>query len=55
VVKPSLRKEMAQQAVASRRVTVKLACLAFNISQTCYRYQAKLRPENEAIVDWLIG
>ena len=45
---------MAQQAVDSRNITIKLACLAFNISQTCYRYQAKLRPDNEAIADWLM-
>jgi putative transposase len=45
---------MAQQIVASKKATIKLACLAFGISQTCYRYQAKLRSENEVIADWLI-
>lgn len=33
---------------------VKLACLAFSISQTCYRYQAKRSAENDRIADWLI-
>jgi putative transposase len=35
-------------------MTIKSACLAFGISQTCYRYQAKLNAENEVIADWLV-
>ena len=35
-------------------MTVKVACLAFGISQTCYRYEAKLNAENEVIADWLV-
>jgi len=31
-----------------------MACQAFGISQTCYRYQAKLSSENSGIADWLI-
>lgn len=31
-----------------------LACSTFGISQTCYRYQAKLSSENDAIADWLV-
>ena len=45
---------MAQRAVTERLVTVKLACQAFGISQTCYRYKAKLDAENNVIVDWLV-
>jgi putative transposase len=45
---------MARWAVAQRSASVGLACLAFCISQTCYRYQAKLGRENEVIADWLI-
>ena len=30
---------MAQEAVRSGRCSIKLACLAFRISPTCYRYQ----------------
>ncbi len=30
-----------------------MACRAFNISETCYRYQPKLSDENELIADWL--
>ena len=44
---------MAQRAVTERSTTVKLACDAFDISQTCYRYKAKLDTENCLIADWL--
>jgi putative transposase len=45
---------MAQWAVAQRSVTVGLACQAFSISQTCYRYRAKLNAENDIIADYLV-
>ena len=45
---------MAQKAVAERQISVRLACSAFGISQTCYRYEAKLSAENVRIADWLI-
>jgi len=34
--------------------SVKLACLTFGISQTCYRYQPKLSEENVQIADHLV-
>lgn len=54
MVKPSRRKEMAQAAVVNKPVSIKLACRAFSISETCYRYQTKLSSENALIADWLI-
>ena len=54
MVKPSQRREMAQRAVSERTVSIRLACLIFSISETCYRYQAKLCHENAEIADWLI-
>ena len=45
---------MAQQAVKTRGVAIRVACTAFGISETCYRYQAKLSDENAEIADWLI-
>lgn len=45
---------MAQWAVAQRSATINLACRAFGISQTCYRYKAKLDAENGIIADWLV-
>lgn len=54
MVAPSQRREMAQWAVAQRSATIGLACQAFGISQTCYRYRAKLDAENTVVADWLI-
>jgi len=51
---PSRRHEMAHQAVAARGMSIRLACTAFMISETCYRYQPKLSDENAEIADWLI-
>ncbi|SHM68888.1 putative transposase [Duganella sacchari] len=45
---------MARRYVAAGRLSVKVACRAFGISQTCYRYEAKLNAENEVIADWLV-
>jgi putative transposase len=45
---------MAQQTVAHRGVSIRLACQAFSISPTCYRYQAKQSAENVEIADHLI-
>ena len=45
---------MAQWAVTQRSATINLACRAFGISQTCYRYKAKLDAENSVIADWLV-
>jgi putative transposase len=54
VLTRSLRKEMVQQAVSNHVVSIRLACLAFSISETCYRYQEILVSENEDIADRLI-
>ena len=45
---------MAQWAVAQRSATINLACRAFGISQTCYRYKAKLDAANSIIADGLV-
>jgi putative transposase len=42
---------MAQKAVKDKAMSIRLACHAFHISQTCYRYQAKLSSENCEIAD----
>jgi putative transposase len=54
MMRPSRRREMAQDAVADRNVPISLACAAFRISESCYRYEAKLVCENDEIADWLI-
>ena len=45
---------MAQQAVAQHAVSIRLACTAFGISETCYRYQARLSDDNVLIAEQLI-
>jgi len=45
---------MAHRAVMEKGVSIRLACEAFGISQTCYRYQAKLSDDNALIADWLL-
>ena len=34
--------------------SIRQVCKAFSISETCYRYQAKLSSENALIADWLV-
>ena len=34
--------------------SLKLVCDVFSISETCFRYQAKLPTENDFIADWLL-
>ncbi len=43
------------RAVALRGVSIALACRTFDVSETCFRYSAKLNDENEQIADLLIG
>lgn len=45
---------MAQKAVDRGGISIRLACVTFGISQTCYRYQAKLDGENALIADSLL-
>lgn len=54
MVRPSLRKEMAEWAVRHRSASIALACRTFSISETCYRYHPKLSDENEFIAQKLL-
>ena len=53
-MKPSQRKEMALRGRCEFKVSIRLLCDVFSISETCYRYDAKLSTENQLIADWLI-
>jgi hypothetical protein len=44
---------MAKRAVVQYNMQVKWVRQAFSISETCYRYEAKLNTENDEITDWL--
>jgi len=46
---------MAKTAVKRRGASIALACRAFGVSKTCYRYSPKLCDENEEIADLLTG
>lgn len=40
--------------VREHSISIRMACKLFSISETCYRYIAKLDDENELIADWLL-
>lgn len=46
---------MAQWAVQHKAASIRVACQAFGISQSCYRYQAKLSSENNEIAGRLLA
>ena len=54
MLRPSRRREMAKRAVQERNISIRLACQLYQISQTCYRYEAQRNIENEQIANWLI-
>ena len=45
---------MAKKAAVERKLSVRVVCQAFGISETCYRYEPKLSSENQEIADWLL-
>ena len=53
-MRPSHRREMAKKAVETKGVSIELACRAFKISESCYRYERKLNEENKKVEDWLL-
>lgn len=55
MIRPAQRRELAVKAVAMKGVSIALACRAFGVSETCYRYSPKLNEENEQIADLLLG
>lgn len=45
---------MAQNVVATKQISIRRACRLFTVSETCYRYQAKLSDDNAIVADWLL-
>ena len=45
---------MAAWAVRHKGISVRLACTAFAVSQTCYRYQPRQQTDNQVIANWLV-
>lgn len=44
-----------QRSVENRSVSVRLACDAFMISETYFRYSSRNEPEDETVAFWLIS
>jgi hypothetical protein len=55
VIRPALRRGLAENTVARHGVSIALACRTFDVSETCYRYSPLLSDENEEIADLLVG
>ncbi|MBL4919453.1 IS3 family transposase [Szabonella alba] len=55
LTRPAQRRELAEKAVATKGVSIALACRAFSVSETCFRYSPKRDAENEFIADLLEG
>ena len=55
VARPTARRMLTEKAVATRGVSTALACRAFGVSETCFRYSPIRDRENERIADLLIG
>ena len=53
-MKPSCRKTMAKRVVERGGISIRLACVVFGVSETCYRYEAQLSSKNQQIADWLL-
>lgn len=51
VTRPAQRRELAEKAVATKGVSIALACRAFGVSETCFRYIPKRDEENEMMAD----
>lgn len=45
---------MARKGVAKHGLSIRMACVVYGISETCYRYQPKLSGENALVADWLL-
>ncbi|REG28224.1 putative transposase [Paracoccus versutus] len=55
MTRPAQRRELAEKAVATKGVSIALACRAFGVSETCFRYSPRRDEENEMIADLLVG
>ena len=54
MVLPSRKREMAKKAVSGRGACIRVACQAFGISESCYRYERTQDAENAVVANWLL-
>ena len=45
---------MAKISITSHKISIRLACELFQLSETCFRYKRQRDDENALIADWLI-
>ena len=45
---------MAKRAVSERGACIRVACQAFGISESCYRYERTQDAENAEVANWLL-
>jgi putative transposase len=45
---------MAKRPVSERGACIRVACQAFGISESCFRYERKIDPENIEVANWLL-
>ena len=45
---------MAKRAVGKHGISIRLSYEVYGISETCYRYNARLSDENGRVADWLL-
>ena len=55
MVRPSQRVEMAKKAVVNGALGVRQTCMAFSVSECCYRYERKLSDKNILVAELLLG
>ncbi len=55
MVRPSQRVEMAKDVVNAQKLNLRQACMAFKVSQSCFRYERKLSNDNVRIASVLLG
>lgn len=54
-MRPSLRAEMAKEAVNEKKISIRQACALFSVSERCFRYEPKLVDDNARIAELLLG
>ena len=55
MVRPSLRAEMAKEALKEKELNIRQVCEAFRVSQGCFHYVPKLSSDNARIAELLLG
>ena len=52
MIRPALRRGLAENAVARHGISIALACRTFGVNETCYRYSPLLSDEIAESAGW---